>query len=75
MVLRKESQKFWRTPNKDFSVGRDIFSKIIEKRPNDYWATLSLGGCYVWDKQPREGEPYVRKALSIDEVYLITIIF
>ncbi len=66
--LWKDAHKWFATPVKDFNYGRSIFSGIVAKKPEDYWATLCLGGCYTWDKQPREGEPYIRKAISIDSV-------
>jgi len=62
-----EKGKEWiSSPAKDFILGQQIFSKIIEQNPKDYWATLLNGGCLSWGGKAKEGEPFIRKALILD---------
>lgn len=43
--------------------------------PEDYWGTLLLGGCYTWSGSSSVGEPYIRRAITIDPVCAIHFLF
>jgi hypothetical protein len=52
---------------KDFSYGQELFLRLVQLKPTDYWANLILGGCYTWGNKVPIGETYIRKALELDE--------
>ncbi len=70
-MIWKEAREWTKQPNKNMEQGRKLYAAIVEKKPTDYWATLQLGGCYMWDKKPKEGEPYIRKAIELNSVCLL----
>jgi hypothetical protein len=47
-------------------AGEAIFQGILKARPSDYWATTLVGGCRMWSGRPKEGEPFLRKAIALD---------
>ncbi len=42
-VLWEQGKEFIFSPKKDFVYGQQLFLKIIQFKPNDYWATLLAG--------------------------------
>jgi len=69
--LWKKGHHWIQSPEKDFLEGQKIFSDILAFAPDDYWATLLLGGCFTWASSPQAknpifGETYVRKAIAKD---------
>jgi len=68
--LWKNGHQWMQNPVKDFSVGQNIFMKILAVSPQDYFATLVVGGCYIWSQPPLKnlvlGETYIQKAITIN---------
>ena len=52
--------------HKDFEEGRLLFEKIVSLKPQDFWATWFVGCIFCWDRSPKKGEAFLRKAMQID---------
>jgi len=67
--LWKKGHEWIQAPHKDFTEGLTLFTQILSISPEDYWATLLIGGCYTWSPPPLKnlslGETYIKKAIQI----------
>lgn len=55
------------SPNKNFIEGRNLFSKLVTFKPDDFWANLIYGACLTITGAAAPGEPFIRKAKALED--------
>jgi len=67
--LWKKADSFFKVQPINWVAGQQIFSRLAELRPDDYWANLHTGSTHTFGGQPqtlKKGEFHARRAIEID---------
>lgn len=66
-VLQAQCWEWVMNPNKNFFEGRDLFARMVQFKPEDFWANLIYGACLTLTGAAAQGEAFIRKAKAVED--------